>query len=106
MRRVFLLAFALACLLGCSGTPQIGLDEELFGDVDALYTAVTSKRPQLVSECEQRLSDLSTSGKLSSECWKELSSICELTRQKDWAAASQRLWTFMRNQRRDGRNSK
>ena len=101
-RRRLLLSVCLAAC-GCSGTPQIGVSEEAFGEVDALYTAVTSKRPQLVSECEQRLSALSTSGKLPPEAWQEIAAVCDLTKHDDWPNAAQRLWNFMRNQRRSGR---
>ena len=51
------LALALT-LTGCSGPPQMGGDKEVFGAVDALYTAVTAKRTDLLDRSEQKLTDL------------------------------------------------
>src|SRR5215510_11903124 len=63
MKRLPVAAGLVALFLlagGCGGPPQIGPDEEAFKAVDALYTAVTSRSPKLLDQCDRKLQDLQT----------------------------------------------
>ena len=90
----------LSC--GC-GPAQIGPDEESFKAVDALYTAVTSKKPELLDRCEKRLKELNAAGKLSSSAHRELEAIIKKSRAGDWRPAAEQLSEFMKGQRRNAR---
>lgn len=96
------LALALACLTwgGCSRPAQIGGDELTFKEVDALYTAVTSRRTELLNASRQRLEALQAQGRLPQSAHAQLSQIIELADRQQWQTAAERLWTFMRGQRR------
>jgi hypothetical protein len=91
------LAIVLLSLRGCS-TPQIGADEHTFNTVDALYTAVCGKRPDLVDQCERDLTELKSAGKIPAAAHACLTSIIAQTRQGDWKNAAVRLSQFMENQ--------
>ena len=83
--------------IGC-GTPQLGPDEESYKTVDALYTAVTGRRADLVTACESRLRERHDVGKLPDPVWKELSTIIGKSRDGNWEAACERLNDFMKRQ--------
>jgi hypothetical protein len=89
----------LAALPGCS-TPQIGSDEAAFSTVDALYTAVCSRRVELLDRCEQDMAELRSAGKLPEEAHGALSSIAQEARGGNWQPAAERLSRFMSSQRR------
>src|SRR5262245_29093413 len=91
---IFLLA------VGCGDPPQIGPDEEAFKAVDALYTAVTSRRPQLLDQCDRQLQDLQKQGKLPDPAHEALQKIIAKARNEEWEAAALALSKFMKGQRR------
>lgn len=80
--------------------PQVLDDEAVFGELDALYTAVTSKRSNLLSDCRQRLTKLHADDRLSDEGFKEVNSIMEMCDAGKWSIAAPRLYDFMRAQRK------
>ena len=99
-----LLALLLSTLLiagsGCGGPPQVVHDEECFSAVDALWTAVTSKRTDLVEQTATELDRLHAAGSLSDAGHSDLSEIVEMARSENWSDAGQTLKTFMLGQRK------
>lgn len=84
----------LVLLSGC-GRIEIEHEESRLA-IDALYTAVTSRRPELVDTCEQRLKDLEASGKLPVATSRDLKRIIEQARSQQWQPAAERLDTLIR----------
>jgi hypothetical protein len=83
-------------------TPQMGIDDDVFRTVDALYTAVRGKDERRLALCEQRLQGYRTAGKLPGGAADHLDGIIQQARGGGWDSAVQRLYTFMLAQRRDG----
>lgn len=102
MRRLTL-AWIVLVIAGCGRPPQITGDPDAFKEVDALYTAVTAKNPQLLEQCETRLRALRTAGKLSEPALKSLEPIVAKAKAGDWRPAAEQLNDFMRGQRRAGK---
>lgn len=82
---------------GCSG-PAAVESPEAIRTVDALYTAVTSRREDLVDEAETRLKTLMADGKLSAEAMGQIGDIILMARNNQWQPAAERLDTFIRQQ--------
>lgn len=100
-RTAILLSCAILCALaGCSPVPQVVNDDAVFGELDALYTAVTTKRQNLLEDCRARLTKLHAEQRLSDAGFTEVSTIMDLCDDEDWAAAAPRLYNFMRAQRK------
>lgn len=93
-----ILASALA-LAGCAGPPQVVDDPDCFKEVDALYTAVTSKDAKLLDACAQRLEKLKAAGKLSAPGYAALEKIIARARAGEWRPAAEDLTAFMKGQR-------
>ncbi len=98
LRRRFILLLLATITLGCGRTPQLGPDEATFNSVDALYTAVTARRTDLLTACETRLRERHDAGKLPDAAWTELCSIIATSRDGKWEAAAERLYAFMKRQ--------
>jgi hypothetical protein len=84
--------------LGCGRTPQLGADQESFKAVDALYTAVTARRVDLLDNCDTKLRERHASGHLPDAAWKELSAVISQCRDAKWEPAAERLYDFMKRQ--------
>jgi hypothetical protein len=82
--------------------PQMGADAGVFASVDALFTAVTARDEKLLAQCEQRLHSLKAAGKCPIEASDYLDDIIHKSRAGRWESAAERLYEFMRAQRRDG----
>jgi hypothetical protein len=82
-------------------TPQMGADEEVFRTVDALFTAVTARDEKLLRECEQRLHGYRDAGRLPKDAARQLDNIIAKARAGSWQVAAERLYAFMRSQRRE-----
>lgn len=80
---------------GCGKT--VIESEESRKAIDALYTAVTSKRPDLVDSCEARLAELKTSGELPPPTATQLGEIIARARQQQWQPAAERLDKLIRH---------
>ena len=80
--------------------PQVGADEEVFKTVDALFTALTSRDNQRLSDCEQRLQSYRDAGTLPSSAAKKLDGIIKQARAGEWEASVRKLYDFMLAQRR------
>ena len=90
----------LLTIPGCRRVPQVLGDEAVFNEVDALYTAVTSKRRDLLSNCRERLSKLHQEQRLSQPGFNELCAVIKLAESDKWSDAAERLYAFMRAQRK------
>lgn len=100
-RRLFLwILIGLMPLAGCGSVPQVLSDEAVFGELDALYTAVTSKRRNLLSDCQKRITKLHAEKRMSDAGFKEVEAIITLAEDDKWTPAAERLYTFMRGQRK------
>ena len=82
-------------------TPQIGTDDATFKTVDALFTAITSNRTDLVDASAARLKDLAAQGKLPDGAANELNSIIDQAKSGEWQPAAKRLYSFMQAQHRN-----
>ena len=86
--------------IGCSRVPQVLQDEAAFGELDALYTAVTTKRTDLLKDCQQRITRLHDEKRMSDAGYEEIQAITSLAEEGEWSPAAERLYTFMRAQRK------
>jgi hypothetical protein len=98
---VFMLFLSLS---GCGRPPQVVDDEECFQAVDALWTAVTSKRTELLEQTSTELDRLHTAGRLSDGGHQALTAIVRDARSKEWTKAATNLKHFMQGQRRSRPN--
>lgn len=87
----------LLVVTGCSGPPELE-SEEAFSTTDALYTAITSRRSDLLDESETRLRELKENGKISDEAIESLADIIKQARSGDWQDAAEELDGFIRHQ--------
>ena len=85
---------------GCHSVPQVLGDEAVFKELDALFTAVTSQRRNLVDDCRGRLTKLHEQERLSDAGFAAVTKIITKTEQNEWADAAQHLYDFMRAQRK------
>ncbi len=99
-RSVVLVSLIALGLGGCGGPPQIGVDEESFKSVDALYTAISLRDPKLLDQCESRLRELKDEEKLPEAAGKSLDAVIARARGGKWEDAQSRLGDFMRGQKR------
>lgn len=96
IRRVF------ACLMtvlviGCNSVPPLG-SEEVSSTADALYTAVTSRRLELVDAVEESLNKLHAEQQVSPAAMTALQAIIDQARAGDWQAAAEELDHLIRDQ--------
>lgn len=64
--------------------------------IDALYTAVTSHRVELVDSCDRRLKELESAGELPPATAKQLAGIIATARRQQWQPAAEQLDTLIR----------
>jgi len=93
-------AFLAAAAAGCGGPPQIGVDDESFKAVDALYTAVSLREVKLVDQCQATLKGLREAKTLGEDASGALDSIIDEAKGGAWEDAQTRLARFMEGQRR------
>ena len=100
-----LAAIALLVVAGRYFTqpPQMGVDDDVFKTVDALFTAVQMKDEAKLTQCEQRLHAYRDAGKLKDRPAKYLDGVIAKARAGSWQDAAERLYEFMLAQRREGR---
>ena len=87
-------------LVGCGGTAQIGQDDDCLAAVDALYTAVTSRRPELLEQSTARIETLHTEGKFPDGAYDSLQPITARAKKGEWEQAARDLYRFIKAQRR------
>jgi hypothetical protein len=81
-------------------TPQVGADEEAYRTLDALFTAVTSRNHDRLTSTETRLRGLRDQGKLPAPAAEQVDAIIIVARNGDWQPAAERLYEFIKGQRR------
>lgn len=91
---VSLVLLGLVLMAGC-GRAMVE-EEESRMVIDALYTAVTSRRVALVQTCETQLKELESAGKLPKASARELDRVIAQTRQDQWQPAAERLDRLIR----------
>ena len=89
----------LVVISGCARVPQLG-DEECLKAADALWTAVTAKRANLLEATAGEIEKLHAIDKLSPDAFASLSSIIETARAGHWTEARIALKALIRAQRR------
>ena len=89
-------------LLNLGSPPQMGADEEVFRTVDALFTALTGQSEPQLDQCERRLKGYREAGKLPPKAAKTLDAIIATARAGKWRPAAERLYEFMKGQKREG----
>jgi len=94
------LCLALLALSGCSKPPQIVADEEAMTAVDGLWTAVTSRKPELLDNSAARLRELRDGSHLSAEAFESLEAVLGKARSEDWDGAVKDLKWFIQGQRK------
>jgi len=82
--------------------PQIGADKEAIQTVDALFTAFTSRNTARLAQCEERLHALRDAGELPPNAADYLDGLIKTARGGNWQGAAQKLFNFMKAQRREG----
>ncbi len=92
------MALALA-LAGCGGPSQLGSDEDALKAVDALYTAVSTRRIDLLDGCAARIDELHSTGKLPDGAFNQLKPLIAEARSGKWETSLRKLYDFMRGQR-------
>lgn len=95
---------AILLLAGCGSVPQVAEEEAVFKELDALYTAVTSKRRDLLDACRERMAKLHEDRKISDAGFAEVTAVVGLATEGKWTEASERLYKFMRAQRKTKRS--
>ena len=83
--------------IGCNSSPPLG-SEEVSRTADALYTAVTSRRPELVDAVEENLKKLNADQQISPAAMTALQAIIDQARAGQWQAAAEELDQLIRNQ--------
>lgn len=94
----------LAVLLGLllRPTPQLGSNEDVYKTVDALFTAVTARDEKRLGECETRLNAHRAAGMLPASAADTLAGVIQKARAGSWETAAERLYGFVKAQRREG----
>src|SRR5262245_48999513 len=85
-----------------SRPPQMGADDAVFSNVDALFTAVTARDDKRLGECEARLRALKDAGTLPADAAEYLDGVFAAAHAGRWQSAAERLYDFMKVQRREG----
>jgi len=94
----------LLLLAGCGRPPQVVDNNECFQAVDALWTAVTSKRTDLLEQTAAELDRLLAAGSLTEAGHHALTAIIRDARSKEWTKSATNLKQFMQGQRRSRPN--
>jgi hypothetical protein len=87
-------------LTGCGRPAQIGASDETMAAVDALYTAISAKRPDLLDKSAARIEELRASGELADDAYRQLKTFIDESRSGKWQDAVRKLHDFIRGQRR------
>lgn len=94
------LLLVAGCLMlsGCGSPPALESPEARKA-ADALHTAITSRRPELVSAAEKRMQELADRKLLSADAHDEFKAAIELTRRDEWLPAAKRIDAMIRGQK-------
>ena len=94
------IAVLLVALHYFTQPPQMGVDDDVFKTVDALYTAISLRDPKLLDQCDGRLRELKDEKKLPEAAGTLLDAVIAKARGGKWEDAQSRLGDFMRGQKR------
>jgi hypothetical protein len=97
---LFVATTALPLLCGCGAPPQLGDSKEAFAAAEALWTAITAQRGDLVEASAGQLRQLTKAGKIPAEASAALDAIVEEARAERWDSAREDLKKFVKGQRR------
>lgn len=86
-------------LAGCGQTPQLGGDEACMNAADALWTAVSAKRTDLLDQSANKIESLHSETRLPDGAFESLSNVVAIARTGEWIDARTRLRKFIRGQR-------
>ncbi len=109
MKRVFASLLFLVAIFsshGCGRPPQVVDSEECFSAVEALWTAVTTKRIDLLEQSAIEIDRLHTDGQLSKEGHEALYEIIQSAQEGEWLPAAKSLKAFMLGQRKNAQLSR
>ena len=98
---ILLLSLLLLSVLGCGGPPALESEEAIL-TTDALYTAITSRRTELLDDSAGRLKKLRDDGQLSAKAFEALADIIQQARDGKWQDAAEDLDGFIRQQPQHG----
>jgi len=87
-------------MIGCGSPAQLGSNDESLKEVDALYTAVSTRSVKLLDASAARLEVLHTQGKLTDAAHRQLKPLIDTAREGKWGNSQRQLYEFMRGQRR------
>jgi hypothetical protein len=74
-------------------------DGDVFKSVDALFTAVTSRHAQRLSQCKERLGVYRAEGRLPAAAAEFLEDVIRRAESGGWESAARRLYRFIEHQR-------
>lgn len=97
--RLALLSAAVCCLVGCGKAPQLGSEEALHA-ADSLWTAVTSRRTELLHQVAADCDRLQQTGHLTQPAHSALQAIVRRAEAGEWEGAAADLKAFIQEQRR------
>lgn len=86
--------------IGCGRPAQMGPSDEVLSAVDALYTAISSRRIELLNASSKRIDELRAKGDLPEAAHRQLNTYVEESRAGHWDSAVRKLHEFIRGQRR------
>ncbi len=108
----FMRAFpwSVVCLIalvtsGCGKPPQVLGDDECFKTVDALWTAITARSPELLDQSTAELKRLHDTRQLSEVGFIALEKISAKAKSGGWESAASDLRTLIRGQTRPTQGS-
>ena len=84
---------------GCS-TPQVLENENVYSSLDALWTAVTSRKLDRVQDVTNDLIQLRDDGELSKAGWNAIKPILQQALAEKWEPAAHNLKKFINAQRK------
>ena len=96
---LFTATTALPALGGCGSLPQMGDSKEALGAADALWTAITAKRSDLVEASADQLRRLKAAGKIPPDAAAAMDDIVERAAPGNGTRRNE-LRTFVKAQRR------
>lgn len=97
---VLVLALLVLLARGLMSPPQMGVDDDVFKTVDALFTAITTRDKKRLDDSDTRLKSQRETGKLPAAAAGRLDAIIKQARSDQWDPAAHRLYDFMMAQRR------
>ena len=92
------LLWMMLAAIGCGGPAQIGANEEALKAVDALYTAVSTRRIDLLDGCAAKIDEVHSAGKMSDAAFNQLKPLIVEARSGQWEKSLRQLYDFMRRQ--------